>query len=68
VQKALEHATSLGLVPVAFEPAAPADLLVVSRVFIDSPRLRRLRSAGQPVVVSKVFQEAQSGAAVAAER
>jgi len=67
VQKALEHATSLGFVPIAFEPEAPADLMVVSSVFIDSPLMRLLRSAGQPVVVSKVFQEARSGAAVAAK-
>jgi DNA polymerase-3 subunit epsilon len=68
VQKALEHATSLGLVPIAFEPDAPADVLVVSSLFIDSPLMRRLRVAGQPVVVSKVFQEARAGAAVAAKR
>ncbi len=68
VQKALEHATSLGLVPIAFQPEAPADVLVVSSLFIDSPLMRRLRSAGQPVVVSKVFQDARAGAAVAAKR
>ena len=68
VQKALEHATSLGLVPIAYQPEAPADLLVVSSVFIDSPLMRGLRAAGQPVVVSKVFQEAQPGAIVAAKR
>ena len=68
VQKALEHATSLGLVPIAFQPEAPADVLVVSSLFIDSPLMRRLRAAGQPVVVSKVFQEAPAGAAVAAKR
>ena len=68
VQKALEHATSLGLVPIAFQPEAPADVLVVSSLFIDSPLMRRLRVAGQPVVVSKVFQEARAGAAVAAKR
>ncbi|MCS5691783.1 3'-5' exonuclease [Cyanobium sp. FGCU-6] len=68
VQKALEHATSLGLVPIAFQPEAPADVLVVSSLFIDSPLMRRLREAGQPVVVSKVFQEARAGAAVAAKR
>ncbi len=68
VQKALDHATSLGLVPIAFEPEAPADLLVVSSLFIDSPLMRRLRRAGQPVVVSKAFQEARSGAIVAAKR
>lgn len=68
VQKSLEHATSLGLVPIAFEPDVPADLLVVSSLFIDSPLMRRLRAAGQPVVVSKAFQEVQSGAAVAAKR
>jgi hypothetical protein len=68
VQKALAHATTLGLVPIAFEPEAPADVLVVSSVFIDSPLMRRLRAAGQPVVVSKAFQEARSGATVAAKR
>jgi DNA polymerase III epsilon subunit-like protein len=68
VQKALEHATSLGLLPIAFEPEALADVLVVSSLFIDSPLMRRLRVAGQPVVVSKVFQEAQPGATVAAKR
>jgi DNA polymerase III epsilon subunit-like protein len=56
VQKALAHATSLGLVPIAFEPAAPADVLVISSLFIDSPMMRRLRVAGLPVVASKVFQ------------
>jgi DNA polymerase III epsilon subunit-like protein len=68
VQKTLEHATSLGLTHVTFEPEAPADVLVVSSLFIDSPLMRRLRAAGQPVVVSKVFQEAQPGATVAAKR
>jgi hypothetical protein len=68
VQKSLDHATSLGLVPIAFEPEAPADLLVVSSVFIDSPLMRRLRAAGQRVVDSKLFQEAQPGATVAAKR
>ena len=68
VQKVLEHATSLGLVPITFQPEAPADVLVVSSLFIDSPLMRRLREAGQPVVVSKVFQEAPAGAAVAAKR
>jgi hypothetical protein len=68
VQKALEHATSLGLVPVAYQPEAPADVVVVSSVFIDSPLMRRLRAAGQPVVISKAFQEARSGATVAAKR
>ena len=43
-------------------------MLVVSSLFIDSPLMRRLRAAGQPVVVSKVFQEAQPGATVAAKR
>jgi len=68
VQKALEHATSLGLVHVTFQPEAPADVLVVSSLFIDSPLMRRLRLAGHPVVVSKVFQEARAGAAGAAKR
>ena len=68
VQKVLEHATSLGLVPITFQPEAPADVLVVSSLFIDSPLMRRLREAGQPVVVSKVFQEARAGATVAAKR
>ncbi|MCP9901831.1 3'-5' exonuclease [Cyanobium sp. Cruz CV13-4-11] len=68
VQKALEHATSLGLTHVTFEPEAPADVLVVSSLFIDSPLMRHLRAAGHPVVVSKVFQEVRAGAAVAAKR
>ena len=68
VQKALDHATSLDLVPITFEPEAPADVLVVSSLFIDSPLMRRLRVAGEPVVVSKVFQEAQPGVSVAAKR
>jgi hypothetical protein len=68
VQKALEHATSLGLVSIAFQPDAPADLLVVSSLFIDSPLMRGLRAAAHPVVVSKAFQEAQPGARVAAKR
>ena len=46
VQKALDHATSLGLVPIAYQPEAPADVMVVSSVFIDSPLMRRLRAAG----------------------
>jgi DNA polymerase III epsilon subunit-like protein len=65
VQKALAHATTLGLVPIVFEPDVPADVLVVSSLFIDSPVMRRLRAAGLPVVVSKVFQEARSGAVLA---
>ena len=68
VQKALAHATSLGLVPIAFEPDAPADVLVVSSLFIDSPVMRRLREAGLPVVASKVFLEARPGAVVVARR
>ena len=56
VQKALAHATSLGLVPIPFEPDTPADVLVVSSLFIDSPLMRRLRAAGLPVVTSKVFR------------
>jgi len=67
VQKALAHATTLGLVPIAFEPVAPADVLVVSSLFIDSPVMRRLRAAGLPVVASKVFQEARSGAVLVAK-
>lgn len=68
VQKALAHATSLGLVTIAFDPDAPADVLVVSSLFIDSPVMRRLRAAGLPMVASKVFQEARSGALLAAKR
>jgi len=41
--------------------------MVVTSLFIDSPLMRRLRSAGLPVVASKVFQEARSGAVVAAK-
>jgi len=61
VQKALEHATSLRLTPVPLEPAALAELVVVSSVFIDSPLMRRLRTAGIAVVESKAFLEAQRG-------
>ncbi|MCP9861296.1 PolC-type DNA polymerase III [Cyanobium sp. Cruz-8H5] len=68
VQKALAHATTLGLVPIPFQPDVPADVLVVSSLFIDSPVMRRLRNAGHPVVASKVFQEARAGATVAANR
>ena len=68
VQKALAHVTSLGLVPIAFEPDAPADVLVVSSLFIDNPVMRRLRTAGHTVVASKVFLEARSGDEVAARR
>jgi hypothetical protein len=68
VQKALAHVTSLGLVPIAFEPDAPADVLVVSSLFIDNPVMRRLRTACHPVVASKVFLEARSGDEVAARR
>lgn len=39
-----------------------------SGMFIDSPLMRRLCSAGNPVVVSKAFQEARLGATVAAKR
>jgi len=67
-QKALSHATSLGLLPIPFDPDIPADVLVVSSLFIDSPLMRRLRTAGHPLVTSKVFQEAQAGEAVAARR
>jgi hypothetical protein len=35
------------LVPIAFEPEAPADVLVVPSLFIDSPLMRRLRAAGR---------------------
>ena len=63
-----QHAASLCLVPIAFEPEAPADVLVVSSLFIDSPLMRRIRAAGQPVVVSKAFQEGRPGAVVAAKR
>lgn len=66
VQKALNHATALGLLPIPLDPDTPADLLVVSSLFIDSPLMRRLRAAGHPLVTSKVFQEAQTGATVAA--
>ena len=67
VQKALAHANTLGLSPIPFAPEVPADVLVISSLFIDSPVMRRLRNAGLPVVASKVFQEARSGAAVAAK-
>ncbi|MDM7952530.1 MAG: 3'-5' exonuclease [Cyanobium sp. CZS 25K] len=67
VQKALAHASTLGLSPIPFEPDGPADVMVVTSLFIDSPLMRRLRSAGLPVVASKVFQEARSGAVVAAK-
>ena len=68
VQSALAHATSLGLVPIAFQPDAPADVLVVSSLFIYSPLMRRLRAAGLPVLASKAFQEARVVATVAAKR
>jgi len=68
VQKALAHATSLGLTAIPLDPDAPADLLVVSNLFIDSPVMRRLRAAGLPVVASKVFLEARPGAVVVARR
>ena len=68
VQKAFNHATNLGLTPIPFNPEQPADVMVVSSVFIDSPVMRLLRMAGHPVITSKVFQEARSGAAVAAKR
>ena len=68
VQKALNHASNLGLVATPFDPERPADVMVVSSPFIDSPLMRRLRAAGHPVVVSKAFQEARSGATVAAKR
>ena len=67
-QKAFNHATNLGLLPIPLDPDTPADVLVVSSLFIDSPLMCRLRTAGHPLVASKVFQEAQPGAAVAAKR
>jgi DNA polymerase-3 subunit epsilon len=68
VQKALEHATSLGLTPVPLEPAALPDLVVVSSVFIDSHLMRRLRNAGIAVVESKAFLEAQRGRVLPGKR
>ncbi len=68
VQKALEHAKTLGLLPVPLDPEAPADLLVVSSVFIDSPVMRQLRTAGLVVVESKAFLQAQRGSAVEGKR
>ena len=68
VQKALEHATSLGLTPVPLDPPALADLVVVSSVFIDSPLMRRLRTAGTAVVESKAFLEAQRGRVLPGKR
>ena len=68
VQKALAHATTLGLSPIPFEPYAPAGVMVVSSLFIDSPVMRRLRNAGHPVVASEVFQDARVVATVAATR
>ena len=68
VQKALEHAISLGLTPVPLEPAAQAELVIVSSVFIDSPLMRRLRSAGIAVVESKAFLEAQRGRVLPGKR
>ena len=68
VQKALEHANSLGLTPMLLDPDAPPDLVVVSSVFIDSPLMRRLRSAGIAVVDSKAFLEAQRGRALPGKR
>ncbi len=68
MQKALNHATNLGLVAIPFDPERPADVMVVSSPFIDSPLMRLLRAAGHPAVVSKVFQEGRSGDEVAARR
>jgi hypothetical protein len=68
VQKALDHATSLGLTPVPLDPDALAELVVVSSVFIDSPLMRRLRNAGTAVVESKAFLEAQRGRALPGKR
>ncbi len=68
VQKALDHATSLWLTSVPLEPAALAELVIVSSEFIDSPLMRRLRSAGTAVVESKVFLEAQRGRALPGKR
>jgi DNA polymerase-3 subunit epsilon len=68
VQKALEHATSLGLTPMLLDPYALAELVVVSSVFIDSPLMRRLRNAGTAVVESKAFLEAQRGRALPGKR
>jgi DNA polymerase-3 subunit epsilon len=68
VQKALEHATSLGLTPMPLDPDAPPKLVVVSSVFIDSPLMRRLRNAGTAVVESKAFLEAQRGRVLPGKR
>jgi hypothetical protein len=53
---------------VPLDPKAPADLLVVSSVFIDSPLMRQLRTAGLVVVESKAFLQAQRGSAVEGKR
>jgi DNA polymerase-3 subunit epsilon len=68
VQKALDHANSLGLTPKPLDPDAPPKLVVVSSVFIDSPLMRRLRNAGTAVVESKVFLEAQRGRVLPGKR
>jgi DNA polymerase III epsilon subunit-like protein len=68
VQKALDHATSLGLTPVPLDPDALAELVVVSSEFIDSPLMRRLRNAGTAVVESKAFMEAQRGRVLPGKR
>ncbi|MFZ0406614.1 MAG: hypothetical protein WAM11_00670 [Cyanobium sp.] len=64
VRKTLVHATSLGLTAIPLDPGAPADLLVVSSLFIDSPVLRRLRAAGLAVVASKAEREREPALAV----
>jgi DNA polymerase III epsilon subunit-like protein len=67
-QKGLERAKTLGLILVPLDPDAPADLLVVSSVFIDSPLMRRLRTAGLAVVESKAFLQAEGGQLLPARR
>jgi DNA polymerase-3 subunit epsilon len=68
VQKAVDHATSLGLTPMPLDPDAPPNLVVVSSVFIDSLLMRRLRNAGTAVVESKAFLEAQRGRVLPGKR
>jgi DNA polymerase-3 subunit epsilon len=68
VQKALDHANSLGLTPKPLDPDAPPKLVVVSSVFIDSPLMRRLRTACTAVVESKAFLEAQRGRSLPGKR
>ena len=52
-----EHANRLGLTSGSLDPAAKADLAILSGVVIESPLMRRLRTVGIALVQSKAERE-----------